>query len=195
MSIIKKRIGVFETNSSAMHSIVVTNKDEHYSEEEKELCVYIFEGNLEFDRSSDLEFGRCPFEVLATFYDKLRYAIPSFFSKYNGRSYEEENNPLYDDPRWNELMTILHSHFKEFKTIELPKNSWYKTKDTGEYQMYFGDIETDSTLLERFLKREKITLEEFLTNRKYIIIVDGDEYCIFETLKEELGINPVKEFE
>ena len=72
---------------------------------------------------------------------------------------------------------------------------WYKTKDTGEYQMYFGDIETDSTLLERFLKREKITLEEFLTNRKYIIIVDGDEYCIFETLKEELGINPVKEFE
>ena len=193
--IIKKRIGVFETNSSAMHSIVVTAKDEHYSQEEKERRFHIFDGTLRFYRCSDLEFGRSPFRVLATFYDKLRYTIPSFFSKYNGMSYEEENNPLYNDPRWNELMTILNNHFKEFEAIELPENDWLKNKETDEYQMYFGDIETDLALLERFLKEENISLEEFLTNRKYIIIVDGDEYCIFETLKEELEINPVKEFE
>ena len=61
--------------------------------------------------------------------------------------------------------------------------------------MYFGSIETDSTLLERFLKKENISLEEFLTNRKYIIVIDGDEYCVFETLKEEIGFNVLKEFE
>jgi len=31
-------------------------------------------------------------------------------------------------------------------------------------------------LLQRFLKEKKVTLKEFLTNKKYIIIQDGDEY-------------------
>ena len=193
--VIKKRTGVFETNSSAMHSIVVTDKDEYYSDEEKERRCWIFDGILEINDSSDLEFGRCPFNVLATFYDKLRYAIPSFFSKYNGTSYNEEDNPVYKDPRWNELTDILEKHFEEFETIELPANRWCRNKKTGEYYMYFGSIETDSTLLERFLKKENISLEEFLTNRKYIIVIDGDEYCVFETLKEEIGFNVLKEFE
>lgn len=191
--IIKKRNEVFETNSSAMHSIVVTNKDEKYPEEKLKRSVWIWDGELKFD-VEDLNFGRTPFEVLTTFYDKLRYAIPSLFSKYNGTPYDKKNNPVYADPKWNELMTILEKYFKDFNMIQLPETYWFKDENTDEYQMYFGYIETDMSLVERFLDKENISLEEFLTNRKYIIIVDGDEYCIFKTLKKEIGFDVVKEF-
>lgn len=37
----------------------------------------------------------------------------------------------------------------------------------------------DDRIVEPFLKKNNITLEEFLTNDKYFVICDGDEYYIF----------------
>ena len=36
--------------------------------------------------------------------------------------------------------------------------------------------------LKNFLKDRGISLKEFLTNKKYVIIVDGDEYCALDKL-------------
>ena len=39
-------------------------------------------------------------------------------------------------------------------------------------------------LLSVTLKENEITLEEFIINSKYVVIVDGDEYAEFEKLKD-----------
>ena len=44
-------------------------------------------------------------------------------------------------------------------------------------------------MLQGFLEKENITLKEFLFNKKYIIIIDGDEYCMFDKAKESGLIN------
>ena len=52
-------------------------------------------------------------------------------------------------------------------------------------------------LLKQFLKTEGISLEEFLLNKKYVIVEDSDELCLFEELKRS-GLfnkdNIVKEY-
>lgn len=46
-----------------------------------------------------------------------------------------------------------------------------------------GQIDHQSAgMLKNFLKDRGISLKEFLTNKKYVIIVDGDEYCALDKL-------------
>lgn len=47
----------------------------------------------------------------------------------------------------------------------------------------------DEDILTGFLREENITIEEFLKNKRYIVIVDGDEYCIYKDMKEHGLIN------
>lgn len=44
-------------------------------------------------------------------------------------------------------------------------------------------------LLTNFLKDKGISLKEFLTNKKYTIIVDGDEYDTYRRMKNSGFIN------
>lgn len=47
----------------------------------------------------------------------------------------------------------------------------------------------DKNILSGFLEKENISLEEYLTNRKYVVIQDGDEYCEFSNFKRSGLIN------
>ncbi len=48
-----------------------------------------------------------------------------------------------------------------------------------------GQIDHQSAgLLKNFLKNEGISLKKFLTNRKYNVVIDGDEYQKFQQLRE-----------
>lgn len=47
----------------------------------------------------------------------------------------------------------------------------------------------DIILLGIFLKKENISLEEFLINKKYVVICDGDEYCVYDDMKKAGLIN------
>ena len=48
----------------------------------------------------------------------------------------------------------------------------------------FGSIDHQSAgMLKRFIQKHGITLEEFLIGRQYVIIVDGDEYMVFDRAK------------
>ena len=97
------RKGCFETNSSSMHSLIVTKKNsnvrmtleeirdefylnedwykEHHKNDEKEV--------VKID-PWDNEFGRSPFNVLVTFTDKLAYAVAEYCgNNYSIKSYLE----------------------------------------------------------------------------------------------------------
>ena len=148
------RRGVFETNSSSMHSIVVTKNELTNDNHDDYFHVWGYSNKIHFWHG-DIEFDRSPFEVLVTARDKLRYAYASFFG-YEAREHvDEDGNP--DD----ELRERMES---------------------------FVDHES-SSLLRDFLNKEDISLEEFLRNPKYIVVIDGDEYQVFKSMKEANLIN------
>lgn len=156
------RNNVFETNSSSSHSLVITTLDEHYTEAEIRNDVYIPENGVVRIWTSSLEFYRSPFDILCTFNDKARYAIASSAGKLV-----------------NDVAAIYRKYipgFVEFEFDLIPE-SW----DSENYVNSYGG--TDDYCIQDWLKEYKITLEEFLTNRRYIVIVDGDEYCVWDHIK------------
>ena len=71
----------------------------------------------------------------------------------------------YDDESRAELISLLKELVPECTSIAEPEWSG-----------------TDEPFLQSFMEKYNITLREFLTNKKYIVIQDGDEYCIWEDL-------------
>ena len=69
------RRSCFETNSSSMHSLVIKKEDEYVDPKKESENIYIHDGALSM--IWNLYFDRVPFEILTSFYDKLRYAIAS----------------------------------------------------------------------------------------------------------------------
>lgn len=83
---------------------------------------------------------------------------------------EEESIYIYTDERGDKHEATRADYWKDYD--------------------YFGYVDHQSSgLLEGFLKKNNITLKEFLFNKKYIVIVDGDEYCMFDKAKESGLIN------
>lgn len=152
------RSSVFETNSSSSHSLVITTDNEHYTKEEMMSNIYIREDGTIRIWASDLEFYRSPFDILATFYDKARYAIAAS----NGNLVAE-------------VQDIFRKYIYSFTNFVF--DQIYKSYDND----YGG---TDDYLIEGWLKKYNISLEEFLTNKRYVVICDGDEYCVWDHLKE-----------
>ena len=57
---------------------------------------------------------------------------------------------------------------------------YYRRPDTGY---------VDEDILSGFLEKENISLEEYLTNKKYVVIQDGDEYGYFGDMKRAGLVN------
>lgn len=166
------RNGVFETNSSSMHSLVIKKNGGHYNNEE--IMEYLWldnDGTWDIWNQEYIEFGRYPFKCLATFESKVRYAIASLC----GYRIDAEE-------RFKEIENIVIESVLECNGIKLPQMPW---SDSG--QLSYGYVDED--ILTPFLKNENVSLKEFLTNKKYIVIVDGDEYCIWNSMKDAGIIN------
>lgn len=208
---VKIRRGCFETNSSSMHSIVVTKEDRKYSPEEFNQGVYI---NKDGEwHPWGLDFGRSPFAILNTFESKLRYAIAEYCGGYSSDDDIDKYGPEFDRitkkyfPSFDcfRFDTETRAAYADTNGNELPDNEVYFYMGTdGEYYHYYvkdgkniratrlpydieyndyGSIDHQSAgMLSGFLKSHNITLEEFLTNKRYIIIIDGDEYCELDNL-------------
>ena len=56
-------------------------------------------------------------------------------------------------------------------------------------QMNLGSTDDHSTLIQSFLEKNNIDLETFLKYKKYIIIIDGDEYHVWDQIKSTGLIN------
>jgi hypothetical protein len=212
------RRNCFETNSSSMHSIVVSKNDERVTH--NELCTYKDKyTEARIWSESDLTFGRYPFGFLSEFEEKLAYVIASFCG-YKNRKYCEAFI--------EKLEGIIREEIPEFKKIVLPTESgrvfldsdgneldreevhWdrYETNDEGKEESvyiytdsygnkheateaeywkeytYYGNVDHQSSgLLQGFLKKENVTIKDFLFNKRYIVIIDGDEYGVFDKFK------------
>ena len=164
------RCNVFETNSSSSHSLVITTDNEHYTREEINKNFYMTDGIVRLWESS-LEFYRSPFDMLVTFKDKLRYAIAS------------SNGNLVDQCR--ELCCKYVDGFTDFE-FDTKDYVWdSEIKDyvvTDKHIPNYGG--TDDYQIEGWLKKYNVSLEEFLTNKRYIVVVDGDEYAIYDHIKK-----------
>ena len=167
------RNGVFETNSSSMHSLVIKKNSEYYTYEEMMDDLWLHKGVWDIWDSHRITFGRCPFECLNTFESKVRYAIASLCG---WRSNADE--------KFKEIEQLVTEIIPECLEIKLPK-VWYYAED--DKRLSYGSVDED--ILTPFLEKTGITLKEFLTNKKYVVIVDGDEYCIWDSLKDSGLVN------
>lgn len=167
----------------------------------------------------DMQFGRSPFRALGTFTDKWLYACASLVHEYNDDVYKElvtlamkyipnlkkiklpmtSENIADKDDKAHKDNDYYQNHGKTEN--ELREYLTQKEEDWGieiEYwktskgwwcfdKPYTGYVDED--ILSGFLEKEGITLEEYLTNKKYVVIQDGDEYCEYENFKKTGLIN------
>lgn len=157
------RRNVFETNSSSSHSLVILTD------------------NIAKETENDIYFTHA--EMLASLHGLVKGVYKSSErSWYFGRSpfralntFELKFQYAYACA-WNysrpELVQLLQELVPEVKTFIPPE-----------------DAGTDDHLLSAWLNDCGITMKEFLTNKKYIVMQDGDEFNIWKDLKSSGLIN------
>lgn len=173
----------FETNSSSQHSLSCRKESGDYNTNEllrseeyingvsqdaiivmknDDYCTNnLLEGVWYHDNrvsvyGSDLRFQDSAMQVLTTFKQKLDYTIATIVGK-KTRGWEQRKQAVYDI-----IAKLLPDITIEYESVM--NRSW----DPGSI---------NNNILFPFLKAYKISLEEFLTNKKYIVIVDYAEYC------------------
>lgn len=202
------RKGMFETNSSSMHSLCITKSEEKFSPDEIRGSLYHYDKEdnwkLAWD-TDDMNFGRYPFAMLTDFDERLRYII----AEYCGWEKDPKKNlDMIED--------IIRKHCPDFTQLDLPKetiveyilengqkttDNWKILEDEYDGNLYchddgkkikvidrewhnepfYGDIDHQSSgMIKNFIKKENITLEDFIMNKRYIIIIDGDEYRVWD---------------
>ena len=159
---IQIRDNTFETNSSSSHSLIITDFDGKYTPEEMMKGIYLWDDKETRMYESHLEFYRSPFSLLATFESKSRYAIASS----NGRLADEV------EKLWYKYIPNFNGFAFDMKTEEYDydKKDWV---DLDEPKPIYGG--TDDYQIEGWLKSYNVSLEDFLTMRRYMVVCDGDE--------------------
>ena len=159
---IQIRDNTFETNSSSSHSLIITDFDGKYTSEEMMKGIYLWEDKETRMYESHLEFYRSPFSLLATFESKSRYAIASS----NGRLADEV------EKIWYKYIPNFNGFEFDMKTEEYDYDKKYWV-DLDEPKPIYGG--TDDYQIEGWLKSYNVSLEDFLTMRRYMVVCDGDE--------------------
>lgn len=231
------RTGMFETNSSSAHSLLIMKKRQTMTQQEIRDEYYLDE-DWRKERGNTLrlnwineEFGR-DFDVLTSFRDKLSYALASVCgSCYSLESYVRGGDTFYEvfEPLLKRLIGVdevepymesrnfhvysdsvtddLEQDYTTYEGVpydDLIRNeNWNKEghEDEGYYKEIcksgrkqeeiwlevpeFGSVDHQSAgLLQKFLDKYDITLEDYLIRKDIVVIVDGDEYDIFGTMLE-----------
>ena len=108
------RLGVFESNSSSMHSLCIMKKSKYYSSEEILDSIYLHDDYRTKEKAcvwepweTNMEFGRSPFRAIGTFGDKWLYACASMVESYNDEIYKR-------------LEKIAFKYIPGLKKIKLP---------------------------------------------------------------------------
>lgn len=164
------RNNTFETNSSSMHSLVITKKSRPYTQWQKNLGHYNRDWEFElFGCCDTCRFERHPFEVLSSPKDKLRYYVAHYvgFKNEKGRLKEVENlvHELTGCPK--KKIKLYYEDIESWNSNKAVKTyGWAGVNDTGE------DVFD-------YIERNNISLKEFIMDPRYTVIVDGDEYQEF----------------
>ena len=202
------RNGCFETNSSSMHSIVVST----LKGDSNPGSFYVSpRNNMISTYSSDVTFERSPFQILSSVIDKAYYAIASYnndeemIDTINGivaerlghaieipytEEYEYRNPETGKEYEWyyaewikdpedpTETYPVLKKKYLEDGEKRIPLE-WREEKYVDAYVDH-----QSQGLLQGFLKDNNVTIKDFITKARYIVIIDGDETCAWEQAKE-----------
>lgn len=203
---IQIRKGCFETNSSSMHCLVIADTEEVFDQRDLEYAFWSW-GNEDEIETPKLYFGRSPFKVLTDVKDKFFYVLGALSQEF-GDKYWDECSEFIKKHLNKRLVPNEKSDCRYFKTEEEAidfankmnktlkekgledfevkptkseySNSWEVEDCTSIYVEDYGRLKT-------FFEERNLTVEDFVLHKKYIIIVDGDEYRIWEDIKQ-LGI-------
>lgn len=215
------RRNCFETNSSSMHSIVVTKNDERLTEKEIKDALWD-RTTLRIWNEENLCFGRYPFKVLSNLEDKVMYAIANYcgynssrdscnkfmatieqiirntYPKFERIELPKEWKDIFHDAEGNEVDAYKNYRYGE-KDDDIGFQYYYYDKDENMHEAiwdreeevnFYGQVDHQSAdMLDSFLNKHGISLEEFLLNKKYVIVIDGDEYCEFDKLIDAKIVN------
>ena len=150
------RRNVFETNSSSSHSLVILT-DNIIKETEDDM--YFTHADM-LQSLHGLKNGTYRSYERNWYFGRCPFrALDTFEQKFQ---YAYANA---SDSEKSELVHMLHELVPEVKTFVPPESSG-----------------TDDYPLSGWLNSNGVTMKEFLTNKKYVIIQDGDEYRIWEDL-------------
>lgn len=117
--------------------------------------MYIHDNGIYCIDDLCIKFPDNTFQCLSSVYDKINYYIASSCS-----SMEDIE----------ELATIIKANNPEFKGFKMPVEDWLDP----ESEPYFGCTYGNNKLKET-LETLKISLDEFIRNTKYIIVVDAKD--------------------
>ena len=223
-----------ETNSSSMHSLVITKTKGIYSREEIRneffLDAPFKKGKNVLDwLDFDINYGR-EYNVLSTFRDKLGFAVASLAGDcYLLKDYIKaeqwfhdtlepllkevvgvdevkmptKSNPFYiyeDTIDWDDDEQDVTT-YEQVPYVDLIYNEERKDgddiyKDVGKSGrkierlwiddlFEIGSIDHQSVgLLECFLEKNGLSLKDFLVRKDIVVIIDGDEYQIFNNMAD-----------
>ena len=185
------RRNCFETNSSSMHSLVVSKIIKPYTEDELALgySTWEKERNKDFDlwhwiEPSDMTYERSPFQVLRTPLDKLRY-----YAAYTLGTYRK---PKKADIKRIQDFIMKQTGITNRKKIILCKDEreFYHYKGFKKHITYGAVYSNDSGEDPmHYVEAHNISMEDLILNPKYTIIVDGDESQLFKSLFDAGIIN------
>lgn len=109
-------------------------------------------------------------------------------------SIADKNHPENKDSDYAQECGKTEAELKEW--LERKEKDWgidtIEYWETDEGYFYFEKPYTgyvDEDMLSGFLKKENISLEEYLTNKRYVVIQDGDEYGCFKNMKRSGLVN------
>lgn len=156
------RNGVFETNSSSSHSIVIMKEGTKLPDVVDADWRTGDDGIISF-YESDLEFGRAPFDLLTDWCGRLRYAIADT---------DGEEDSL------EQLREICRRRIMNFVDFDFEVSRWSGNPQTG-----YIDHQSKG-VLSGALTKYKATLEDFIFDDRYIVVIDGDEYNVFDRFTE-----------
>ncbi len=168
-----KRAGVFETNSSSMHSVSVRKSNPY------------FDYDLEVDDYDDYvhsRFGEYGWEIESYWepYEKLSYALTMVAETEQYKSEEE----FYKTKGFQDINNLIKEKCNcEGVIIDCPGFELHTYDWLGELRTYMdhnGYIDHQSTedykSLEDFLNDWDVSLEEFIFNTEVILHTDNDNH-------------------
>lgn len=164
------RENVFETNSSSMHSLVISKKAKPYTEYDKKLEYWGNDFEL-FNGYDECCYERFPFRILDTPIEKLRYYVAHYVG------YKKQMDKL--DLVKEFVSKYLNIPYDKIK-LSFEVDKW-NSDETEESYGWVGINDTGEDVFE-YIEKNNIPLEEFILDPRYTFIVDGDEYQEFKKL-------------
>lgn len=179
---------------------------------EKDCEWHIWDHNMEFGRSSFRalsnfhdkwlyacaslvhEYNDENYKKLESLALKYVHGLKKIIIPMISDSVADKNHPENKDSDYAQKYGKSEDELNEW--LEQKEKDWgidtieYWEGNNGYFHFdkpYTGYVDED--MLSGFLKKENISLEEYLTNKKYVVIQDGDEYGYFGDMKRSGLIN------